>query len=113
MSAAAEMVQEYIRVADGEKTFVDAWSDGWRVPEPMPVDEWADKYRVLAKEGSSEHGPYRTSRTPYLREPMRVLSDDHPCKRVVMIFGTQTGKTETGNNWVGSVIHQNPGPMMV
>lgn len=113
MSAAAEMVQEYIRVADGERTFVEAWSDGWRVPDPMPVDEWADKYRVLAKESSSEPGPWRTDRVPFAREPMRVLSDDHPCKRVVMMYATQITKTETGNNWIASVIHQNPGPMMV
>jgi phage terminase large subunit GpA-like protein len=100
-------------VVDGRMVFAQAWADGWRIPEPVPVDEWADTYRVLPRASSSEPGPWRTSRTPYLREPMQVLSDSHPSKRVIMIFGTQTGKTETGNNWVGSSIHQSPSSMMV
>jgi len=100
-------------VADGRLVFAKSWAEGWRLPKPVPVDEWADTYRQLPRESSSEYGKWRTSRTPYLREPMQVLSDNHPAKRVVMIFGTQTGKTETGNNWVGSSIHQAPSSMMV
>lgn len=102
-----------IAVADGAEVFALAWAEGWDIADPIPVDEWADKFRKLPRESSSEHGQWRTNRTPYLREPMQVLSDDHPCKRVVMVFGTQTGKTETGNNWTGSAIHQSPSSMMV
>lgn len=114
MNAVVQAVSEAVyHLAHGGNVFATAWADGWDVAEPLPVDEWADKYRILPRESSSEHGPWRTQRTPYLREPMQVLSDSHPSKRAVMIFGTQTGKTETGNNWIGSSIHQSPSSMMV
>ncbi|WP_416224076.1 phage terminase large subunit family protein [Thiohalophilus sp.] len=114
MSAAADvMLEKLYHVESGGQAFAQAWADGWDMPEPLPVDEWADNYRVLPRESSSEHGPWRTSRTPYLREPMQVLSGNHSCKRAVMVFGTQTGKTETGNNWVGASVHQSPSSMMI
>ena len=111
--AIAQSYDDLYQLKPGGAVFAGGWADGWIVPEPKPGQEWADTYRRLPRESSAEHGPWRTSRTPYLREPMAVLSDDHPCKRVVLVFGTQTGKTEAGNNWVGSIIHQVPGPMMV
>jgi len=112
MNAADNIIKDH-KIQDGFAVFVTAWQEGWKVPTPIPVDQWADTHRKLPRESSSEPGQWRTTRTPYLREPMQVLSDDHPCRRVVMIFGTQTGKTETGNNWIGSLIHQTPGPIMV
>lgn len=112
MSAAVQC-EELYSLDDGAAVFALAWSEGWTIPIPLTVDDWADQHRMLPRESSSEPGHWRTSRTPYLREPMQVLSDAHPSKRVVMIFGTQTGKTETGNNWIGSSVHQSPGPMMI
>ncbi len=100
-------------LADGRRAFRLGWARGWALPEALPVDEWADRYRVLPREASSEPGRWRTDRTPYLREIMRCLSVEHPARRVVLMAGTQIGKTECGNNWVGSIIHQTPGPMMV
>ena len=100
-------------LSNGAEVFALAWAEGLRIPKPLPVDEWADEYQILPRESSAEPGPWRTSRTPYLREPMQVLSDDHPAKETILMFGTQTGKTSVGNNWLGSVIHQTPGPAMM
>jgi phage terminase large subunit GpA-like protein len=44
----------------------------------------------------------------YLREPMNCLSASSPVEEVDLMFGTQLGKTETGNNWVGYTIHVDP-----
>jgi len=33
-------------------------------------------------------------------------------ERTVFMKGAQIGGTECGNNWIGYVIHQAPGPMM-
>jgi len=79
-------------------------------PDPaLSVQEWSDKYMVIpASTGSNESGPYRTSRTPHAREVMRCLSDDHPCKRVVVMGASQMLKTQVGLNWLMSTIHQSP-----
>jgi phage terminase large subunit GpA-like protein len=79
----------------------------------MTVDQWADQYRILSGKGSSEPGPWRTDRTPYLREPMQCLSPSSPWRRVVLMFGSQMGKTEVVLNWLGAIIHLWPGPVML
>ena len=76
------------------------------------MSEWSDRYRKLSSKASAEPGPWRTSRTPYLREPMDCLSSSSPIQRVVMMFAAQTGKTEAGSNWLGYVIDHAPGPML-
>ena len=89
-----------------------AFMEGLR-PEPdLTVSEWADRYRMLSSKASAEPGPWRTNRTPYLREPMDVLSSNSPVQRVVMMFAAQTGKTEAGSNWLGYVIAHAPGPLL-
>src|SRR5512143_3986101 len=82
-------------------------------PDPLlTVSQWADRYRTLSQRASAEPGPWRTDRTPYLREIMDCLSPSSPVERVVFMKGAQIGATECGNNWIGYVIHQAPGPMM-
>ena len=56
----------------------------FKPPEKLTVDEWADKHRVLSPESSAEPGPWRTSRTPYLREPMRAFNDPK-VSRITMV----------------------------
>jgi phage terminase large subunit GpA-like protein len=87
--------------------------DGWRTDPRLTVAEWADQYRVLSAVSSPEPGRWRTSRTPYLREPMEKLSPRDPCERVVIQAGAQVGKTECGNNWIGYTIHYSPVPMLM
>jgi len=82
-------------------------------PDPLlTISQWADKYRFLSQRASAEHGQWRTERTPYLREIMDCLSPSSMIERVVFMKGAQIGGTECGNNWIGYVIHQAPGPMM-
>jgi phage terminase large subunit GpA-like protein len=82
-------------------------------PDPLLlVSEWADQYRRLSPLASAEPGPWRTERTPHLREIMDCLSPSSPIERVVFMAGAQVGKTECGNNWIGYIVHHAPGPMM-
>ncbi len=90
-----------------------AWHRGWSLPEPLTVSQWADRHRYLTREGAAEPGPWATDRTPYLREIMDVLSDEHPCKKAVLVKSTQVGGTEALNNFAGYVIAHSPGPTMV
>jgi phage terminase large subunit GpA-like protein len=82
-------------------------------PDPLlSVSQWADRYRILSQRASSEPGPWRTDRTPYLRDIMDCLSPSSPVERVVFMKAAQIGATECGNNWIGYVIHHAPGPIM-
>ncbi len=82
-------------------------------PDPrLSVSKWADACRFLSQTASGEPGPWRTVRTPYLREIMDCLSPDSPVEKVVFMKGAQIGGTEAGNNWIGYVIHHAPGPML-
>jgi phage terminase large subunit GpA-like protein len=90
-----------------------AFSEGLMPADPMTVDQWADRHRVLSTKGSAEPGPWRTDRTPYLREPLQCLSPSSPWRRVVLMFGSQMGKTEVVLNWLGAIIHLWPAPTLL
>lgn len=82
-------------------------------PDPrLSVSEWADAHRFLSQTASGEPGPWRTDRTPYMREIMDCLSPSSPVEKVIFMKGAQIGGTEAGNNWIGYVIHHSPGPML-
>lgn len=91
----------------------EIWRRAIRPDPRLSVSEWADRYRTLAGKTASEPGPWRTDRTPYLREVMDTMSAGSPYQRVVLMAGAQLGKTEAALNLVGSVIHHTPGPMMI
>lgn len=76
------------------------------------MSDWADEHRILSKKSSAEPGRWDTERTPYLREIMNELSAAVQTVLVVFQKPTQIGGTETGNNWVGSIIDQGLGPTM-
>jgi phage terminase large subunit GpA-like protein len=83
-------------------------------PEPvLTVSEWADAHRVLVSRSAAEPGPYRTNRTPYLRDIMDDLSARSPVHTVILKKAAQVGYSEAGNNWVGYIIDQAPGPTLV
>ena len=78
----------------------------------LTVSEWADAHRMLGSRGSAEPGPWRTSRTPYLKDVMDALSAVHPARRVVFMKGAQVGATESGNCWLGYIMHHVPAPVL-
>lgn len=92
--------------------FDTAFRAGGQRDRALTVSDWADEFRMLSGVSSAEPGRWRTERTPYLREPMDCLSPLNPTRRVVMMTGAQIGKTECGNNWLGYIIDQSPGPML-
>ena len=100
-------------MADAAAIYKQAFLEGLLPPAAMTVSEWADQHRILSGKGSAEKGPWRTMRTPYLKEPMDCLSHGNPTRRVVLMFGSQMGKTEVVLNWLGSIIHLWPGPVLL
>ena len=84
---------------------------GMRPPEDLTVSEWAEKKRRLSSESSAEPGPWKTSRTPYLREPMDAFTDPN-VRRIVMVAASQVGKSEFINNCIGYIIDEDPGSIL-
>lgn len=97
-----------------EQLYAEAFAEGIR-PDPISsVSEWADEQRYLGPDsGSAEPGPWRTSRTPYLREIMDVLGPANPVQRVVVMKAARIGATEAGNNWIGYIMDRAPGPTLM
>ena len=80
-------------------------------PPKLTVSEWADDRRMLPK-SSAAPGKWRTDRTPYLREPMDACSDP-AVHRVVLVFASQTGKSEGLNNIAGYHIDYDPANILL
>ena len=97
---------------DGAEDLLRAWGSGLRPDPYRTVSEWADRHRVLGARAAAEPGRYRTARTPYMREIMDALSPGHPAQRIVFMKAAQVGATEAGNNLIGFIIHQAPGPIL-
>ena len=84
---------------------------GMTPPENLTVSEWADKKRRLSPESSAEPGPWRTTRTPYLRDIMDAFSDAK-VRRIVFVSSSQSGKSEFENNVIGYIIDEDPGSIL-
>ena len=84
---------------------------GMLPPDDLTVTEWAEQNRRLSAESAAEPGPWRTERTPYLREPMNAWTDPK-IRHIVMVAASQVGKSEFLNNCIGYVIDQDPGSIL-
>jgi phage terminase large subunit GpA-like protein len=87
-----------------------------RAIAPAPrvlVSDWAAEHRFVAGEASSRPGRWSNDLTPYLREVMDSLSFCDPAREVVFKKSAQIGASEVGLNWLGSIIHRTPMPVLV
>jgi phage terminase large subunit GpA-like protein len=100
-------------VRDGATVYLEAFADNLEPPPTLTVSEWADARRVLSGKAASEPGPWRTARTPYLREILDGLSRESDAHEIVFWAATQLGKSEACNNWLGYIIDHHPGPVMM
>lgn len=110
MMLGADMLD--VELASGVDVVLDCWRDGWTLPEPITLSDWADKHRKLPKEGSSESGDWYTSRMPFLREIMDCLHRESTVREITIRKSTQVGGTEVGINWLGYIIAHAPAPVM-
>ena len=97
---------------DGAQIYKQAFLNGLKPDPDLTVSEWSDLYRMLSNKASAEPGPWRTDRTPYLKEIMDCMSANNTTQKVVFMAGAQLGKTEAINNVVGYMIAHAPGPAL-
>lgn len=81
-----------------------------RPAEKLTVSEWASKYRYLKNQGSFV-GFWDHDKTPYMREPMDVLTS---LSYTGMVFAgpARTGKTDSFFNWLGHTAACDPADMI-
>lgn len=81
-------------------------------PPRLSVAEWADHERRLDSQSSAEPGRWYTSRAEYQRGIMDACSDPS-VREVVVMCGTQSGKSEAILNTIGYHMHHDPCPILV
>lgn len=91
--------------------YTQCFLEGFKPKSILSVSEWADENRVLTSDTSSVTGPWRTSFTPYLKQPMDVCSEGE-FQHIVLMFASQTAKSECLNNICGYFMDQDPSPQM-
>jgi phage terminase large subunit GpA-like protein len=90
-----------------------AASRGLRIPERLTPSAWAAKHRRLSSRASAIPGPWNPDRIPFLNAIMDALDPQHPARQVTFAKSSQVGGSEAGLNWLGWVVDQAPGPMLV
>lgn len=98
-------------MSDDISDLVDAIASAVRPRPRLTVSEWADANIMLVT--GAEQGPWRTSRVPYLREPMDALSDHEACEEVVIIKPSQIGASEAANCVLGYYMAHAPSPILM
>lgn len=69
---------------NGATVYRKAFLDGLRPDADLTVSQWADQYRMLSSKASAEAGPWRTERTPYLREIMDSMSANSTVQKLYL-----------------------------
>lgn len=81
-------------------------------PSKLTLSEWADRYRYISDVAAAEPGKWRTRRAEFQRGIMDAISD-RGVQRVVVVGGSQWGKSELLINTAFYFIHQEPSPILM
>ena len=111
MSRATEAIVDEFDIEQDEwdagvRIFCDLIDSLWTDRPDITVSQYAEQFRVLPND-TPFPGPWRNSRTPYLREIMDNLSAHSGVERTIVAKGTQLGLTTAAENalayWIGVV----------
>ena len=80
--------------------------------EFLDVAEWADRYRIIAKESAAVPGKWETRKTPYMFEIMKCITDTKT-KKISIMSSAQVGKTELLINIIARYIDMEPCAMLM
>ena len=81
-------------------------------PPHLTISQWADKFRQLSTESSSEAGKFETARAIFQKEIMDSINDP-AINEVVVMSCSQIGKTEVLLNAIGYYIAYAPAPILI
>lgn len=116
MTTRAATKAETMKTTTGKARLAQALAkarrENLKPPPRLNLVEWADRYRYLSPEASSEPGRWKTERVEVARGPMLALTEPG-VKEITVMSSTQLMKTEILLNIIGYFIHQDPAPILL
>jgi phage terminase large subunit GpA-like protein len=97
-------------VGHRKSVWTQAERQAWRRAPVVSTSQWADRHRVVDTT-SSESGPWRTARVPYLRAIMDAY-DDPEIEEITITGPARCGKTEATFNMMAKTVATDPMPIL-
>ena len=94
------------------QSLIDECLSGLRPRPRITGSEWADQFRIIPPGTTPEPGLWRTSRVPYLREPLDAATA-LDVERVVIMAASQVAKSELLINTLCFYIEREPASIMM
>lgn len=94
----------------------DEWMRNTLVSSFSPRDrknivEWMQSPGLNLPANTPEPGKMDVNRTPYMFDILKKMSPDDPTKEVILVFGSQMGKTTIENAIMGYYMEEEPSPI--
>jgi phage terminase large subunit GpA-like protein len=75
------------------------------------IVEWLESPGLNLPANTAEPGKLKVERTPYMKEILKRMSPDDPTRELILVFGSQMGKTTIENAIMCYFIEEDPSPM--
>lgn len=92
------------------KLFAKEVKAGFRLPDETPIWDWMHEH--LEFRDSPYGGKFQISETPWLREPLKCITDPD-IEEIWIMSGAQLGKTTVIQGGVAWTLAEDPGPTMI
>lgn len=99
-------------ISGGEVVF-GAAAGAFKRPPRLTVSQWSEAHRILPRETTREHGPWRNRVVPFAVEIMDALGPQDPSEIVALMKGSQLAGSELGINAIGYWIEHDPSAVLV
>lgn len=97
---------------DEDALFIfSAFASAFKPREYLDIDEWVDRIDFMLPSNTAESGKYRIDRAPYQKEILKAFSPSSSAKTIVLVFGSQMGKTTIENIVMDYYILESPSPI--
>lgn len=100
-----------LAISEGEKWIYETFSLYLEPKTKKPIDEWVQEELFYLPTNTAESGPYDITRAPYQQMILRCLSPSHHATKIVLVFGSQMGKTTIENIAMDYYIMEEPSPI--
>jgi phage terminase large subunit GpA-like protein len=94
------------------QVFENLWHMAWKPPAKLTPSQWAEAHFRIPRGSGAEPGKFRMNRTPYLSGIVNSILEPS-VEEIVIVAGTQIGKTTAQEILLGFWIDIDPGPALV